>query len=171
MVIGPRRLDGRQQILSGDGLRDFEFVGFESERACHAAATGLDRFDRGAGLAQKRDLVSRAAKDSLVMAVPVDQNLRSCKAAGDQSGAFGSQPVGKQPDLLAHLARPRIVGKQLQQLVFEDAGATRLEKDEGQSGVDLRRHPLEHVGEISPRRAEKAEVVQRAAAADVPFGV
>ena len=84
---------------------------------------------------------------------------------------LGCQPIGKEPDLLAHPARLRIAGKQLKQLVFEDAGATRLEKEEGQSCVDVRRHPLQNVCQVSPRRTEKAEIVERSAAADVPSGV
>jgi len=44
----PRGLNGREQVLVGDGLRHLELVVFETEGAGHAAATGLDQFDCGA---------------------------------------------------------------------------------------------------------------------------
>ena len=61
----PRGLDRRKQALIGNGLRYLEFVGLEAKGAGHAAATGLDEFDRGAGLAEKCNFIARAAKTAL----------------------------------------------------------------------------------------------------------
>ena len=77
------------------------------------------------------------------MAVAVNQNVRARKLAGGKLGRVGGEPVGEQPDLLAERCRARIVGEQLEQFILEDAGATWLKKDEGQAGIDLRRHAVE----------------------------
>jgi hypothetical protein len=65
-------LDGGQETLAGDGLRNLKFAGFKAERARHSATTSLNEFDVCSGRAEKRDLTGRAAKDGLVMAVTVD---------------------------------------------------------------------------------------------------
>ena len=85
-MVGSGGLDGREQALVGDGLRDFEFIGLKAEGAGHAAAAGLDEFDRGAGLAEQRDFAGRATEDRLVMAVAVEENVRAVKTAWDKAG-------------------------------------------------------------------------------------
>src|SRR5271169_1844179 len=55
-------LNGRKQVLVGNSLRHFEFIGFKTKWTGHAAATRLDQFDRGAGLTQKRDFAARTAE-------------------------------------------------------------------------------------------------------------
>ncbi len=87
-------LDGREQALVGDGLRHFEFVSLETEGASHTAATGLDGFNRGASLTQKRDFAGRAAKDRFVMAVAVEENMRAIQASGDKAGGARGEKVG-----------------------------------------------------------------------------
>ena len=89
--------------------------------------------------AEHGDFAGRAAKDGFVMAVAVNQNVRTAETAGEQSAApaSASQSASSQTCWLRR-SRAGIVGKEFQQLVFEDAGTTWLEKDEGQAGLDLR---------------------------------
>jgi hypothetical protein len=146
----PRGLNSREKGLVGDGLRHLEFVGFETEGAGHAAATGLNHFDCGAGLTQKRDFAARTAEDRLVMAVAVEENVRApesvLEAAGDEAvWRAGGEEVGKEPDLLAQTFGAGIAGEKLEELVLEDAGATGLEKNKGQAGIDLRSHAPENL--------------------------
>jgi hypothetical protein len=68
----PRGSNRREQALIRDGLRDLEFAGLKTKGPGHAAAAGLDEFDRGAGLAEKCYFIARAAEDRFVMAVAVD---------------------------------------------------------------------------------------------------
>ena len=86
------------------------------------------------------------------------------------SGETVGKPVGEEKDLLAEALGTGIVGEQFRQLIFEDAGATRLKKDERNPGLNLRRHAVENAREIGPSSIEKTEVVERAAAADVSAG-
>jgi hypothetical protein len=70
-------LDRGQQAVAGDGLRELKLAGFKAEGAGHAAAAGLDRFDRSAGLAEQGDFIGRTAENGFVVTVAVDQNLYS----------------------------------------------------------------------------------------------
>ena len=164
-------LESGKQAIVRDGLRDLEFIGFEAEGAGHAAASGLDGLDRCAGLAEERDFAGRAAEDGFVMAVAVQQNVRALEAPRDEIGReirrLGGEEIGEKPDLPAQALRAGVVGKEFQQFVFEDAGAAWLEEDERQASLDLRSHAAENFGEIGAGGREKAEVVERAAAADV----
>ena len=56
------------------------------------------------------------------------------------------------------------------QFVAKDAGATRLEHDQGHSGVNLRRQTFENVLQVLSRLGEEPEVIERTAAADVSPG-
>ena len=118
-------------------------------------------------MTQERDFAARAAEDRLVMAVAVDKNVRAVKTARDEAGRAGGEKVGKKPDLLAHAFGAGIAGEKFEELVLEYAGATGLEKNKGQAGIDLRSHAAENLREIGARRPEQAEVVERTAAADV----
>jgi len=166
----PRGLNSREQALVGNGLRHLEFIGLKTKWSGHAAATGLDQFDRGAGLTQKRDFAARTAKDRLVMAVAVEENVRPVKASGGEAGRARGEKVGKKPDLLAQTFSAGIAGEKFEDLVLENAGATGLEKNKGQAGIDLRSHAVEDLREIGAGGRKQAEIVERPAAADVPAG-
>ena len=160
-------LNGWQQALIGNGFGDFKFAGFEAEGACHSAAAGLDGLDCGARFAEKRHFAGWTAEDGLVMAVAVNEDVRALKAADSKFRRAISEPVREQPDLPAQEPGAAIVGEELRQFIFEDAGAARLEEDEGQASLDLRGHAVEDAREIGAGRAEKTEIVERAPAADV----
>ena len=89
--------DGGEQILVGDGFRDFELIRLKAEGAGHAATAGLDGLDRGAGLAQEGDFTGRAAEDSFVMAVAVDENVRASEAAGTNLRGNGAWRPASRP--------------------------------------------------------------------------
>ncbi len=174
--------DGREKALIGDSFRDLKFASFEAKWAGHSAATGLDELDIGSGLAKQRDFAGRAAEDGFVMAVAVNENLSVRERAGGKfRHAIGElagigepvgigKPVGEEKDLLAETLGAGIVGEQFRQLIFEDAGATGLKKDERNPRLNLRRHAVENAREIGPGGVKKTEVVERAAAADVSAG-
>ena len=112
----------------------------------------------------------------------VNENLSARERAGGKFRRVIGEPVGigepvrigkpvsEEKDLLAEALGAGIVGEQFRQLVFEDAGATRLKKDEWNPRLNLRRHAVENAREIGPSGVEKAEVVEWAAAADVSAG-
>ena len=159
--------DGGQQTVLRDGFRDFEFVGFKPKRTGHAAATRLDGFDDGAGALEECDFAGGSAEDGFVVAVAVDEDVRASETGGREVRRVRGEPVGEEPDLLAELLRVGIFGEDFEELVFEDAGAAGLKKDEGQAGANLRRHAGKDLREITARGVEQAEVVKRTAAADV----
>ena len=101
------------------------------------------------------------------MTVTVNQNFCACEATRGELGCAIGEPVGEQPGVLAQAFRAGIVGEKFQQLIFENAGATWFKEDEWQAGLDLRCHKAKHAGKIGAGSAEKAEVVEWAAAADV----
>src|SRR6266567_8717198 len=104
------------------------------------------------------------------MAVAVNEDRLTLEAARGEVRSLGRKPVGQQPHGFAQLLGARVVGEELGELVAEDAGATWLEENEGQAGIDLRSHAVEDVGEIGAGGIEKTEVVEWATAADVTFG-
>ena len=159
--------DGGQQAIFCDGFGDFEFVGFKAKGSGHAATSGLDRFDDGAGALEERDFAGGSAEDGFVMAVAVDEDVCAGEAGGRKVRRVLREPVGEEPDLLAELLRVGIFGEDFEELIFEDAGAAWLKKDEGQTGADLRGHAGKDLREIAAGGVEEAEVVERAAAADV----
>ena len=83
-----------------------------------------------AGFFQQRDLVHRPPENSFVVAVAVQDYLRTLKSVRHPLGSLCGQPVGKQPHLLAHAlsARGKRPGwEKLQSLILENAGAAWLE--------------------------------------------
>ncbi len=88
-------------------------------------------------------------------------------APAPKPGALRGKKVGEEPGLLFQFAGARVVGEELAELIFEHAGTTGFEEDKRKTGVDLRRHAIEDLGQVAARCAEKAEVVEWAAATDV----
>ena len=72
------------------------------------------------------------------MTVTMDEDVCAREPPGDQIGRLGGKPVGEEPDLLPEPLCARIVGHQLEQFVFEDAGTAWLEEDEGRAGINVR---------------------------------
>ena len=85
---------------------------------------------------EERDFIDRTTENGFVMAVTVHQNVRACETAEDEIRHFCREPVGKEPNLLAHTLRTRVVGEKFEKFIFENAGATRFKKDERQAGFN-----------------------------------
>ena len=58
-------LNGGQEILVGDGLRNFKFSGFKAEWARHSATASLNEIDRCSGRAEKRNFTPGPPKTAL----------------------------------------------------------------------------------------------------------
>ena len=163
------RLDSGQESLLGDGLRYRELLGLEPEWPGHAAAAGLDLLNVCARATQQRNLACRPAEDRLVMTMPVYQNMRTLEPARHPVWRARLKPVSQQPDLLAYALCAIVVREELEKLILEHAGTTRLEKDEWNPLFDSRSRPIEHIPEICARLIEKAKVVQWPTATDMAF--
>src|SRR5271156_3777934 len=79
-----------------------------------------------------------------------------------------NQKVAQQKTLLAQAGSPVVRRKEIAQLITEDAGTRRLKENDGQAGVDLDSQLLHHPFQISPRLGQKAEIIKRTPAADMP---
>jgi len=100
----------------------------------------------------------------------VDEDVCTLEAVGGPIGSLGGEPVGKEPNLAAEFFGAKVVGEQLNQFIFEDAGTAWLKKDERKARVDLRGHAIEDFDEVTARGGEESEVIEGAAAADVALG-
>src|SRR5579875_140771 len=79
------------------------------------------------------------------------------------------QKLAEQQRLLSQPPGARIGREKILQLIAEDAGAARLQKDKRHSGINLPGEEAQGVFQISAGLAKKSEVVQRPPAADMPF--
>ena len=85
-------------------------------------------------------------------------------------GRVLDEEFAEQEGLVAELCGAGIVGEQIGQLVAEDGGAAWLEDDDGGSGGELRGEGVEDFEEIVFGGVQHAEVVERAAAAEMLVG-
>ena len=111
---------------------------------------------------EQGNLVGRAAKNRLVMAVPVQQNLAP-SSRPPQTPVHSPQANRPAARSAGASLRVRVVREKFQQFVLEDAGATRLKKDERQSRP---RFAASFVQALSPDkpRADPAAQNRKAAA-------
>ena len=98
---GAGGLDGWKQAILGDGLGDLKFAFLEAEGAGHSTAAGLDGLNRGTGLPQQRYFAGRTAKNRLMVAVTVEQNMCACESSSCPFRCFGGKPIGEEPGLFA----------------------------------------------------------------------
>jgi hypothetical protein len=158
--------DGGEENPFAERLGDDEFFALEAERAGHAAATGVEEFDFGAGAAEDRDFVGHL-HDGFVMAVTLEDDFSADKLGGLEIRDVTGEEFAEEEGLLAEALCARVVGEEVDQFVAEDAGAAGLEEDEGNGGIDLRGELVENFQQILPGLFQKSEVVEWAAAADV----
>ena len=85
------------------------------------------------------------------------------------AGRLGLQEAAEGEGLSAQALADAVVRKQVAQLVAENARATRLQHDDGQAGVNLVFHRVEHAQQIFFCRSEQSEVVKRSPAAKMAF--
>ena len=85
-------------------------------------------------------------------------------------GRVVDEELAEEEGLVAKLCGARVVGKEVGEFVAEDGGAAGFEDDDGSAGVELRGEGVEGFEEVVLCGVEHAEVVERAAAAEVLRG-
>lgn len=161
--------DGGQEDAFAEGLGNGVVFAFEAERAGHAAAAGVEEFDGGTGAAEPGQLVFHI-EDGLVVAVAVEDDARIGVLGRLVVGRVAGEELAEQEGLVGEAAGAVVAGEEVEELVAEDAGATGFEEEEGKAAVDLGREFREDAAEVVAGGIEEAEVVKRAAAADVLAG-
>ena len=100
--FGTRGPDRRKQAILRNLLRHFEFFRLETKGAGHAAAASMDWLDGRTGATKHGDLIPGSTKNSLLMAMTMDENVQSRERADRKIGLrVGGEPVSEQPDLFA----------------------------------------------------------------------
>ena len=97
----PRRIDRGQQPIVCDRFRHCKLLRFKAKRPCHATASRLDRLNAGSRAPQQFDFVCRPTEDSLVMTMPMNQDVRALKPSCRPIRRLGCEPIRKQPYLSA----------------------------------------------------------------------
>src|SRR4051794_23216817 len=82
-------------------------------------------------------------------------------------GHLALEELAQEKGLLSQSISARIVWKQVAQLVAKHRRAARLEHDNGPARIDCCRKAVHHTRQVLLRFRQKAEVVQRTAAAHV----
>src|ERR1700728_3216124 len=88
-------LHGGKQALGRDCLGYLNFPCLKANWPRHSATASLNEIDRCSGRAEKRDFARGTAKNGLVMAVTVDQDVCSHEAAGGKLRCALREPVGQ----------------------------------------------------------------------------
>ena len=157
--------DGGEQDALGERLGDFEFVALEAEGAGHAAAAGVEKLDFGAGGREECDFVGHL-HDGPVVAVALDDEGAGAGGGVVERG-FADEEFAEEQGVGFEFVGAGVVGEEVGELVAEDGGAAWLEDDDGHAGGEEGLEDGEGVEEVSAGGREQAEVVERAAAADV----
>ena len=147
---------------------ELELIFFEAEGAGHAAAAGVEEFDVCSGEAEEGDFVVHT-HGGAVVAVAVDDDLFVDLRRAVVGGVFDEE-LAEEEGLVAEFLRARIVGEEVGELVAEDGGAAWFEDDDGCASCELRGEGVEGFEEIFFGGVEHAEVVERAAAAEMLCG-
>lgn len=158
---------GKEHALA-ERLGDFVLVGLEAEGTGHAAAAGVQKLNIGSGSTQELHLVLHALS-SMMMAVTMNNNLL-VDLRRAIVGSMLYEELAEEKSLVAELGGTRIVGKKVGQFIAEDRSTTWLEDDDGGSSGQLRSQSIEDFEEIFFGRIQHAEVVERAAAAEMLRG-
>lgn len=127
---------GGQKNALGERLGDVELFAFEAEGASHSTAAGIEECNLGSGAAKKVQLGGHFV-DRFVVAVSVKKDVSTRKRGRLVVGGLASEEIAEEIRLGTKAARSGVLGEKISQLVVEDAGTRRLEKDDGNTGVDL----------------------------------
>jgi hypothetical protein len=139
---------------------------FEPKGAGHTAAAGVEEGDVSASAAEEVDLV-RHFHGGFVMAVTVEDDFLPQKAGGPEVRRLLNEELAEKEGVVAKALCARVAWKEVDQFVAKDGCATGLEKDEGEACIDLRREIAKNFLEVGASLFQEAEVVERAAAADM----
>ena len=86
-------------------------------------------------------------------------------------GGFLFQKFAEQESLPGQLVGPVILGKEIDQFVAKDGGATGLENDDGNPGFDFGSEGVQYLEQQALGPIQHAEIVERAAAAENGSGI
>src|SRR5208282_3648884 len=154
-----------QKLEFADRLRDLVFLFFEAERSCHAATSGGGSGEVDAHTPED-GFFGGHLHDGFVMAMAVDQRA-ACELRKREIFCPLLEKFTEQEDLLREGLRAFVFGEKVREFVAEDGGAARFEDDDGRSGFDFREKLVHDLEEQVLGAVEHADVVERAAAAEV----
>jgi hypothetical protein len=156
---------GEQNALA-EHLGDVEFLTLEAEGAGHAAAARIEQRDLGSSAAKDRDLIPHFHQ-GFVMAVAVKHNFAAGQRGWSKIRNVTREEFAEQKGLVTQALGARILREKVDELIAKDARAAGFEEDEEKAGVDLGRAIAQDLFQIGAGLLQKAEIVERAAAADV----
>src|ERR1019366_5799865 len=133
-----------------------------------AAASGGGRGEFDAHAVEDR-LFGGHLQNGLVMAMPVDK--RPAWQLGKREIFCALlEKLAEQKDLLREGLRAFVFGEKVREFVAEDGGAAGFEDDDGRCGFDFGEKLVHDLEEQALGSVEHANVVERAAAAEVGAG-
>jgi hypothetical protein len=150
--------DGGQENPFTEGLGDGEFIAFETERASHAAAAGVQQLYVGTGAAEDRDFVCHL-HHGFVVAMAVEDDLVTEMLRWLEIVDVAREKFAEEQGLVIEALGAGFVGKEIDEFVAEDAGAAGFEENEGEASVDLRGEIAENLFEIAFCGGEEAKVI------------
>src|SRR5580658_10264399 len=102
-----------------------------------------------------------------MVAMPVEDHLPVGQLRRLVTRRVAGKKFAKQEGLLSQPLSALIGGKEVRQLIPEDAGATGLENHERHTRVDLGPKALKNLLQVRPCLSKKTEIVEWPSAADV----
>ena len=157
--------DGGEELKLSNGDGHVVLVMFEAKRTGHAAAAGRGSLEVDADAAQD-SLFGGHFHEGFVVTVAVKDGFAIKPRQWNMLGA-GFEKFAEQEGLARQGLGEFVVGKEIDEFVAEDGDAAGFEADDGYSGFDFRREFVEDLEQERLGAVEHAEVVERAAAAEI----
>ena len=151
-----------------DRLRKGVFIFLKAEGTGHAATAGVRGDQVGTHFAEERFFVIHL-HDCFVMAMAVEQHFSS-EARRLKGRGVALEEFAEEECLAAEAICARVIGKQVAQFVAKNGGATGLEDDDGDAGINLRAEGGQDALQVLLGFVEHAEIVKGAAAAKMLAG-
>src|ERR1700691_1603796 len=101
------------------------------------------------------------------MAVALEDDFAALKLLRLKIRNVAGEEFAEQQGLFAQALGAAVIGKEVDELITEHAGAAGFEEDEGQAGVDLGGEALEDLQQVGAGLPQESKVVERSAAANV----
>ncbi len=155
--------DSRQQHSFTYRLGHGKFILLETEGSGHSTASGVERFQMGSHLPQKRFLMIHFHKCFVVAMAMKEHFLRKLRKS--KSGRVQFKKFAEEKGLAPQALGARVAGKKVCQLVAKNRGATRLKHHNRQPRIDLSPKNVQDTPQVFFGSIEHAEVVQRPPAA------
>lgn len=158
--------DGGQKSALRQRLRNFILFPLEAKGSGHATAARVEKGDVRSGTAEQVELGGHF-EDGLVVTVAVEDDALSREAGWPVVRRPLGKEIAEEECLLTQSGGASVLGEEVVEFIAEDAGAGRLKKDDGQSGVDFRGKDCKDLLKIMARRGQEAKVVEGASAAEM----